>query len=249
MFIVPPYCRRPSEWPSDAPRGPLPRSAPLGQYSGPWHGRAFRWAAAGLREPIAICEGKILDGRNRHKACVELGIEPATKVVSDNPWTYARSENFHRRDLTQSRRAQIGVRLDKGEGRWQELQEKIAAEANAKRSETQKGVPKAEIKERGSQSRPSTLLNPTRKERAKAHGVSETALQRAQTLENRRPDLADKVIAGTLHPEKAFKEAGLKDGKKDQPTNQERDGARHRVYLWDSAPNRPGCPSQRWRFI
>lgn len=60
-------------------------------------------AENGQREPIRVCEGEILDGRNRFKACEELGIEPKIQNVTreevGDPIAYAMSLNFHRRHL------------------------------------------------------------------------------------------------------------------------------------------------------
>lgn len=60
-------------------------------------------AENGQREPIRVCDGEILDGRNRFKACEELGIAPKIQNVSreevGDPIAYAMSLNFHRRHL------------------------------------------------------------------------------------------------------------------------------------------------------
>jgi len=70
--------------------------------------------ANGLRESIVLYEGKILDGRNRYRACNDLGIEPDFITMDDhdighNPVAYVMSANFHRRHLTESQRAMVAA--------------------------------------------------------------------------------------------------------------------------------------------
>lgn len=62
----------------------------------------------GQREPIIIHDGMILDGGNRYRACVELGIEPQTmKFGGGNIVNYVLSVNLHRRHLTAGQQAAI----------------------------------------------------------------------------------------------------------------------------------------------
>ncbi len=49
----------------------------------------------GLQEPIWLYQGRILDGRNRYRACVEWGIEPATREYEgDDPEDFVLSVNL-----------------------------------------------------------------------------------------------------------------------------------------------------------
>jgi N6-adenosine-specific RNA methylase IME4/ParB-like chromosome segregation protein Spo0J len=63
----------------------------------------------GLLQPIILYEDKILDGRNRLKACNEMGVEPKFETYRGNkPLEYVISENLKRRHLSASQRAVIG---------------------------------------------------------------------------------------------------------------------------------------------
>lgn len=68
--------------------------------------------ANGQRKPIDLYQGVILDGRNRYKACMKLGIVPKTQpCFPDNPLDFVLSANLSRRHLTTSQRAMLGAKL------------------------------------------------------------------------------------------------------------------------------------------
>jgi hypothetical protein len=67
--------------------------------------------ASGLREPIWIYQGKIIDGRNRLRACHELGLTPATREWDGigSLVEFVVSLNLHRRHLDSGQRATVAV--------------------------------------------------------------------------------------------------------------------------------------------
>jgi N6-adenosine-specific RNA methylase IME4/ParB-like chromosome segregation protein Spo0J len=66
----------------------------------------------GLHEPIVVYEDRILDGRNRLRACQAAGVEPAfTAYTGDDPVAYVVSLNLRRRHLDESQRAMVAAKL------------------------------------------------------------------------------------------------------------------------------------------
>lgn len=80
----------------------------------------------GMQHPIVLDgEGRILDGRNRMLACKLAGVKP--KYITwkgDDPWSFVRSENEHRRHLSESQRAICEVLWREGYEAWLETEEK-----------------------------------------------------------------------------------------------------------------------------
>ena len=64
----------------------------------------------GQKVAIILFEGRILDGRNRYRACKEAGIKPTFNIFDGpDPVALVLSLNAKRRDLTPSQRAVIGL--------------------------------------------------------------------------------------------------------------------------------------------
>lgn len=126
----------------------------------------------GLLETIKLLDGRIVDGRNRYLACMELGIEPRTEVLAStvDPFDYAFSQNFHRRHLTTEQRAAIA-------SEWAQRHKRPGVKHPRTDSSTKSNAPTAD-------------------EASKRFNVGRTAVQQATTIRNRTPDVADGMRAG-----------------------------------------------------
>lgn len=171
----------------------------------------------GLLQPITLCDGMILDGRNRYKACQELGIEPETKTYEGNPWAYVWSLNGQRRDLVAEQRYLIWLHCSEMSKEWQEDKKRREKEANEKRSE--KARQQHEVSNPRSGEKKPVLVRghsdhapnrqskqPDRKAKAAASNVNPSTVKRGDTLANNRPDLAEKVRQGEMKPAEAHRE-------------------------------------------
>jgi hypothetical protein len=74
--------------------------------------------ANGLCEPITLLDGKILDGRNRYRACLAAGVEPDIikgDGAIDDPAAYVISANIRRRHLSAEQRRDLIAKLIKAQ--------------------------------------------------------------------------------------------------------------------------------------
>jgi ParB-like chromosome segregation protein Spo0J len=68
----------------------------------------------GVREPIWVYDGQILDGRHRWMVCKDIGIEcPTRQYEGTDPFGFVVSMNLRRRHLDSSQRAMVAAELVK----------------------------------------------------------------------------------------------------------------------------------------
>jgi site-specific DNA-methyltransferase (adenine-specific) len=166
----------------------------------------------GQQEPITLCEGMILDGRNRYRACLELGIEPLIREYSGDPWAFAWSLNGARRDLEATVRALIHRRCQEGSEKWSKRLARISEDGNRKKSEAAADgkVGRAAAKRKSldadhDEPRLKSGKHVAREARAAEAKVSPATMARADQIA-KRPDLEKKVVAGEMKPAEALRE-------------------------------------------
>lgn len=154
----------------------------------------------GLREPILIYEGKIIDGRNRYKACMELGIEPELKYYEKNGslTNFVVSMNLHRRHLTSSQRAAIAVRIE--EQLAIEAKERQRVSGGDRRSEDYQ---EKSVEEKFPEPKKS---GQARDEAASLMGTNPRYVSDAKKIKNEDPELFEQVESGNKKIPQAMRE-------------------------------------------
>lgn len=142
-------------------------------------------AANGLREPIWLHEGKIVDGRNRHRACLDTGTPPRYRTWDGNGSlvAFVVSLNLQRRHLTSSQKAVVALEVEKALA-----EEATAKEAERKRNQgdtTLEIFPKSEPIRAADQA-------------AKILGTNAHYVTDAKRLAATAPELLDEVRDGNL---------------------------------------------------
>lgn len=151
----------------------------------------------GLRQPIMLFEGKVLDGRNRFKACQEANRELKCDDflgTSDEALAYVLSLNLQRRHLNAGQKAVIALDI-----------ERIEAERARKRQEATRAKPGQQI---GGGNISTTLSEPgkARDKAAAAVGVNSRYVSEAKRINEESPELIEKVRNGKITIAEAIRE-------------------------------------------
>lgn len=131
--------------------------------------------ANGLIEPIWLHpDESIIDGRNRHRACLEVGIEPKFRTwkEQDSLVAFVVSMNLHRRHLTYDQQMGIGLKLEPAFS--EEAKKRMLA-----------GIPAAKLQQ-----------GRAAEQAAEQVKVSPRALYEMITVQKEDPNLADNLISG-----------------------------------------------------
>ena len=136
----------------------------------------------GLQIEIELLDGKIIDGRNRYKACLIAGVEPSfMEVLPADPLQYVLSLNLQRRHLDSGQRAFVALNVEEYEAKA------------AKQRQVRKPL----------NSVVANLPQQTGKARDKAAeqlAVGGRSVSDAKAVAQASPKLADLGIAGKLAP-------------------------------------------------
>ena len=159
----------------------------------------------GLREPILLCDGQILDGRNRFRVCREIGIEPAFRKWDgkggSSPLSVVLSLNLHRRHLTSSQRAAIAVEI-------LPMLEAEAKERQGKRTDLTSVKNLTEVPQRATD------------QAARMFDTNRDYVSAAKKVHEADPALLQKVRDGETHIADALRKV-VKDKKQQLPTAKE----------------------------
>lgn len=148
-------------------------------------------ASNGLRNPIVLHDGFILDGGNRYRACMEIGIIPETiEYDGGNLVSYVLSVNMHRRHLSAGQQAAIVA----------SAQDWGSAQTHGGGRKTDQGA---------------TLHLETTADRAAQSGASLRTQKMADAVAKQSPELAKQVAHGEISLPKAHEQIAPKAQKID----------------------------------
>lgn len=135
----------------------------------------------GLIDPIILYENKVLDGRNRYNACIELEIDPTfiEYAGEQEPLDYVLSKNLHRRHLNETQRTLVASKIANMQRGEYHGNQYIEVSANLR-------IPKV------SQVKAAKMLN-----------VSPRSISSVKAIEREAPELLPKMESGEMSAHEA----------------------------------------------
>ena len=157
----------------------------------------------GLLEPIWLHpDGRIIDGRNRYKACLAADVEPSYRTWegSGSLVEFVVSLNLHRRHLTSSQRAMAALEAESELAKEaEERHRRAAAESNRRRAQQQsEELPDIAPPAIQRFEDPDPNARTSVGQAAKLLGTNRQYVSDAKKLTAERPDLAEKVRTGEM---------------------------------------------------
>lgn len=138
----------------------------------------------GLKEPIWLYEGQILDGRNRYRACEMAGVEFQKRTYTGTaPAAFVLSLNLKRRHLTPSQKATVAVEVLP----WFEKEAK-------ERQQQHSGTAPGKVKDTCGNN--SASEGRARDHAAKAIGLNPHYVSDAKDIKDRAPDQFEAIKRG-----------------------------------------------------
>lgn len=162
----------------------------------------------GVKVPILVHGGEILDGRHRYRACRELGQRcPAVEWNGSHPWLEVQSRNLLRRHLAKEQVCAIQRMAS-------ERFPQIAAVIQTAKSEAKLRKAQAKGQPRGEKalSRSHDRHRESADDVGAQLGVSGATVKRVDRLARIAPELLLKVATGELSAKKALHEALISKG-------------------------------------
>jgi hypothetical protein len=146
----------------------------------------------GLRDPIVMDrDGRIIDGRNRWRACNLAGVQARSVVYEgDDPIAESLSRNLKRRHLTESQRGVLALKVLPL--REAEARERMSAGGAKKGGHQRPPLPRDKVKPKRS-----------RDVAGKDVGVGGRTVAQAKRVKEKAPDLLPKVEAGEMDLKRA----------------------------------------------
>lgn len=171
----------------------------------------------GLLEPIVLYEGMVLDGRNRLRACELATVEPRFEEWDANghtPTEWVVSMNLHRRHLTTAQRAALALDLlPKLEEEARERQEALGRTHGTLSPETDEGS-----------------TGRSDEKAAALVGVGRSTVAATKAIQNRNPEVVDRMRSGELTVSAAARAAGFEGAGTGRVNAPIEDGSRSVYY-------------------